>query len=330
MGYNIKMNQSSSVYKKQAVSANSVYVNTPSRHVTKVLKSGQWKGNRAFIIGGGPSVTEFDVSLLKGEKVIGVNRAFELYPDIDVWYGMDTSFYESLRQREFGEDKYKAWQQGKFVKVMLCPVSPYKFADNDLYFVRRLGEPQVSFDLDRGIYGDKNSGFGAMMLAVALGANPIYLIGMDMKVDGSKTHFHDGYPKQNVSHFRSKLEEYRKEFERIAPMLLKEGVVIFNLSLDSALECFPKRRVEDVLRTKIKIEKGVIDIKDLDSAFHDFKVLCNVWLSEKRRFRNELEKLIEKLDELEAKFSCLANTVVDEFNKVLEGMELLKNQKKEV
>ena len=40
------------------------------------LPTGSWKGQRCFIIGGGPSLKGFDFKQLKGEKIIAINKAF--------------------------------------------------------------------------------------------------------------------------------------------------------------------------------------------------------------------------------------------------------------
>ena len=45
--------------------------------LSNILCDGAWKGQRCFVIGGGPSLNNVDLAYLKDELVIGVNRAFE-------------------------------------------------------------------------------------------------------------------------------------------------------------------------------------------------------------------------------------------------------------
>ena len=95
----------------------------------------------------------------------------------------------------------------------------------------------MSKDITHGIYGGNNSGFGALMLAIALGANPIYLLGYDMKIE-SKTHWHSGYPNQNAEKLRNRLLIFKKQFEEFANPIKKLGIDIVNLNPNSALSCF--------------------------------------------------------------------------------------------
>ena len=47
-----------------------------------------WKGGTAYIIGGGPSVNDADLSLIHDRRVIGVNNAYSLGGWVDVcWFG---------------------------------------------------------------------------------------------------------------------------------------------------------------------------------------------------------------------------------------------------
>ena len=47
------------------------------------------KGQRCFIIGNGPSLRDTDMSKLKNEKTIGMNRIYLMYPEL----GFQTSYY---------------------------------------------------------------------------------------------------------------------------------------------------------------------------------------------------------------------------------------------
>ena len=210
---------------------NSVYAG--GHKVTEVLTSEQWKGQRCFILGGGESLKGFDFSLLRGERVIAVNRAFEFYPDADIWYAMDVALYNNIRSGLFntnGRDVYQLWKDFKGHKVYLCPINYYKFFDK-VHYVRRSNTSEVSYNLEKGIFGGNNSGFGALMLALALGANPIFLLGYDLKIRET-THFHSGYPKQEKEALAKKLTVFRDKFEKFKDKYPKDTRII-NLCLDS-------------------------------------------------------------------------------------------------
>jgi len=66
------------------------------------LPDGAWTGRRCFIIGGGPSLKGFNFSRLKGELVIGINRAFE-FCDCDIIFAMDAQVHTYIMSGKFGE-----------------------------------------------------------------------------------------------------------------------------------------------------------------------------------------------------------------------------------
>jgi hypothetical protein len=65
------------------------------------ISENMWKGERCFIIGGGPSLKGFDWSLLDGEKVIATNRGYQ-YCNPDIILGCDRRFFQAIQDLEFG------------------------------------------------------------------------------------------------------------------------------------------------------------------------------------------------------------------------------------
>jgi len=222
--------------------------NTYTNKVTDILKDDQWKDRRCFIIGGGSSLRDFDFSRLDNELTIGVNRIFEFYSP-SIFYSMDTRFHAWVITGHL--DKYdksyvhEAWKSFKSTKVFLCPLSQYDFG-NGVYVVNRVLDTMVSRDLNYGMFGGNNSGFGALMLAIMLGANPIYLMGFDMKAE-SKTHFHSGYPNQQIENLRIKLESYRKQMHDVSPTIHNMGFKVVNLNPSSGITCFEFDTINNVL-----------------------------------------------------------------------------------
>lgn len=92
-----------------------------------------------------------------------------------------------------------------------------------------------------------NSGFQALNLAVQWGAKRILLIGFDM-TDQSGVHWYGrngwhGANNPNETNFRRWLEA----FEKAAPVLAGLGVEVINTFQGSAMRCFPRRSIEDML-----------------------------------------------------------------------------------
>jgi hypothetical protein len=221
------------------------------RKIVQVLPNGAWKGKRCFILGGGESLKGFNFNRLDGELTIGINRVFEAYYPT-VLYSMDIRFYSWVV--DYHLDKFSGtkvaeqYKNYRGIKAFLCPLNPFDFKDDDVYLVRRTLEECVSYDLNEGVYGGNNSGFGALMLAIALRANPIYLLGYDCKMI-KHSHWHNGYPGQIDTVLANKLKSYKELLEKFAH-LIKGDTDIVNLNPDSAVTCFPFDTIDNVITKK--------------------------------------------------------------------------------
>ncbi len=233
-------------------------------YVIKAVGQKAWHGRRCFIIGGGPSLLSIDPARLSGELLLGVNKAFQ-FCDVTLNYAMDVGFYDTLTNPQKIDpvqvETARAWNAYKGIKVFLQINRKFKYTDN-IYIVKRLLQPTISRKVDAGIYAGDNSGFGAMMLAVALGANPIYLLGFDMRVrlndrevmvhdneyaNRGRTHWHEGYTNQKPRKLQIKLDTFKETFEEMAPALAKTEIEVVNLGPDSGLACFPFNNIDNVL-----------------------------------------------------------------------------------
>ena len=225
---------------------------TNNRKITEVLKPNQWKDQPCYVVGGGEALSDFDFEKLKGKHTIGINKTF-LYFTPEILYSMDVRYYFWIMEGKMDEhdgDSFKGkWLAFPGTKVFLCPISFHRF-HNSVYLVRRMKEKGVYTDLNNGIYGGNNSGFGAMMLAIALGANPIYLLGFSMKCKNS-THFHSGYPGSSVERMNKKVISYKKMFEKFAPDIKGLGRQVINVVMkdenETELKCFDIKKVSEVI-----------------------------------------------------------------------------------
>lgn len=210
--------------------------------ITDVFSNGAWRKNRCFIIGGGESLRGFDFSRLDGELTIGINKAFQANPNFNINYAMDSILYESILTGPNAEQ----WKSFKGIRLFLTPMELKQFGP-EVHLIRRILDPKISYDLNTGIYGGKNSGFGAIMLAVILGASPIYLLGYDMKVK-EHSHWHEGYPNRDIAEFNIRLAEYRQEIQNVLPILANAGFDVINVNKDSSLRCKSVDSIENVLK----------------------------------------------------------------------------------
>lgn len=230
---------------KDQVSYNAHRNYVSGKSITCVKTLSAYRNKCCFIIGGGASLRTFDFSLLHDKIVVGINKSF-LRVTHGILYLSDVNLYESIH---VDQDLLAAWNAFAGTRVLMAPQIDGFFAE-DVYLVKRRQDIGISSSLDEGIYPGNNSGFGALMLACALGLNPIYLLGYDMRCV-QRTHWHDGYDGQSVETQREKLPKFVAPFVRVAPALHSVGVRVINLSAASALPCFPKKDISyifEVLR----------------------------------------------------------------------------------
>ena len=222
-----------------------------ARNITEVLNSDSWAGKRCFVLCGGPSLEGFDFNRIRSECTIGINKSFTQF-DTTICYAMDQRFYDMLTYPNRSDQKnmalHNAWVSFSGLKVFPRVDEKVKF-DPSIYYVRTIKKRLVSLDLSQGIHAGGNSGFGGMMLAIALGSRQIYLLGADLKVDEKrkKTHFHDGYENQRIENVIKVLRSFKIEFEYFAESIRDAGVEVINLNLDSALECFTKKDLREIV-----------------------------------------------------------------------------------
>lgn len=213
--------------------------------------------NTCFLLGGGPSLEGFDYSLLDGKVTIGVNKTFKQYHPT-MLYCMDRRFFvyiHSDKSQKINGDEclLEEW--------LACPSKKYFIASNTagnntskffkgepIIVIPRLPNKCISMDIKKGIYPGNNSGFGAMMLAIALGYKTIYLLGFDFKIAGKKTHCHNGYKNQKLDNQQRHLDTFRRLFDSFSVDLKNAGINVINLNPNSALNSYEKLPYENILK----------------------------------------------------------------------------------
>jgi len=196
------------------------------------VPTGAWKGEACFILGGGPSLpVEMVPEFIKRGRVIAINTAYKLHPEADICYFADLNFFE--------------WNRRDLHNY----TGPLLLTRNDLPHIRckrkirriaHMGGYRLS--RDPGHLAGWCSGSNALNLAYLHGADPIVLLGFDMKPVGN---WHSEHKKT------TRPDRYEKKyipfFEAMAPELAKDGIRVLNASPGSALSCFPIIDPEEIL-----------------------------------------------------------------------------------
>lgn len=186
----------------------------------------EWEGEDAFLIGGGPSLKNFDFSLLEGKNVIGCNDAYHLGPHI-------------VSICAFGDQKW--WQRNKWdlekfpnrVVTNSPTLMPYKLPSNFKKMIRI----QNGFSHGGDSLGwNYSTGALAINLATLLGAKRVFLLGYDLGVQGAVHHWHDHNPEPiKEAVFR----RFIGGFQTVKQALPKETEVINVTDGTSNLKLFP-------------------------------------------------------------------------------------------
>lgn len=203
-----------------------------------------WDNEPCYIIGGGWSLKGFDVSVLKGKNIIGVNNAFKLADFITFcWFG-DFQWY-GWNLADITMRRLKSSFSTSFVSCH------NKFENHPfIYHVERTGGCGINTKENK-VRWNYCSGFSAINFAYHLGANPIILLGFDMKPNPNN-------PKDNNYHQEHQVKlrkiynpytSYLRAVESIKKDANELNIKIFNVTTDSGIS-------EDIFKW-ISIEKAV-------------------------------------------------------------------------
>lgn len=91
-----------------------------------------------------------------------------------------------------------------------------------------------------------NSGAGAVSLAIAGGASRVIMLGYDCQHTGGVKHWHGDHPPGMGN--AGMVHKWAGKFKELS--LAARGVDILNASRVTALDCFPRVELEDVLCQK--------------------------------------------------------------------------------
>ena len=180
-----------------------------------------------FVIGGGPSIKNLDLSLLKGKDIIAVNKAIFDFPTAKYFVTIDFTFLRKIDRKRF--NKFNAtkffvanfsFEHLKYIEGRIVDARPNFKKRNGIGLIYDLPEFDIVVRSKKssgiGIeFNDfrsgSSSGFCGFQLAVLLGYKDIYLLGIDLNDACGETHYHGGYG-EAVESFYSKTPMYLERF----------------------------------------------------------------------------------------------------------------------
>ena len=184
-----------------------------------ILEDVQSSDKTAFVVGGGPSLKNFDFSLLANKCTIAVNKSIFHIPNPTYFISVDYTFLRKVDKKVFNSISTKKFFVADFSHSFLKEVNgritdtrynmTYNLRDYNL-LIRAYKQEGIGYTF-KDFRTGRNSGFCALQLAIILGFKKIYLLGLDLGKQ-EVTHYHGGYG-EKIDSFNLKLDTYYNYFK---------------------------------------------------------------------------------------------------------------------
>ncbi len=217
-------------------------------------------GQRAIIMGNGPSLNEMDLSFLKNEITFGMNR---IYLGFDKW-DFTPSYYVSVNTLviEQSAPEIAKIPAPRFLSIYGLP---YVQNPADFLFLKPVHGPLFSRDPRLGICEGYTVTYVAMQLAYFMGFSEVYLIGVDhnfatqgpanqevVSQGADANHFDPGYFGAGFRWQLPDLQNSEVAYRLARCVFEAEGRTIFDATAGGKLNIFPKANYQKVFLTPAK------------------------------------------------------------------------------
>lgn len=206
-------------------------------------------GQRAFIIGNGPSIAKTDMAKLKGEITFGLNRVYLAFP---AW-GYESNYFLSVNDlviEQSAEDimglkmpKFISWRNREFIGD-----SP------ETHFLHTTYErPRFARDIRSRIWEGATVTYVALQVAYYMGCDPVILIGVDHSFSSKgkpnttvvskgddRDHFDAKYFGKGFRWQLPDLETSEQSYAMARDAFEADGRQVLDASIGGKLTIFPK------------------------------------------------------------------------------------------
>ncbi len=197
-----------------------------------------WVGEAVAIVGGGPSIKQIDLSILKDRiHVVAIKTAIDICPWAEICYGCDAPWWIDRK----GLPKYHG------IKLFHGIMAANKWSDLKRIEIE-ISKDDILIDQPLKVGNGGCSGFQALNLAVQFGATDIILIGFDLHERGGM-HWYGRNKWPNASNpVQSNFNRWNKGFKSAKPSIDKLGITVMNASVESQLEGFDRKSLPDIMK----------------------------------------------------------------------------------
>jgi len=233
-----------------------------------------YAGKRAFVIGNGPSLNLQNLSLLKGELTFVVN-SFWRHPILSSWQPVGLALADPLyfrqdikRQHEFAGMHHNITEGAFFVPLSAHNIisSNNLLPEDRTFYCSLCGSMErledFDYDLTKPIPGCQTVTLFAIMIALYMGCNPVYLIGMDhdfLATPSDPTHFYNteaearmrpedekGFVTWSYEELMVAVTKMWRGYQNLKHVSEKRGYEIYNATEGGFLDVFPRVKFEEL------------------------------------------------------------------------------------
>ena len=233
----------------------------PSMAAIKALKN-RHLGERCFIVGTGASLTYEDLEKLKGETTFSMNSIFLTYKNTDwrpTYYAIvDYYGYENDLKQYIGENLGTYCLREVFLHYKIRPGA---LSGKEIYFLihhgnhrsRRIRKKHFKQEAEISICIYDCFTVANMVLDIALymGFQEIYLIGIDCSYEQDKKHIEetpaDVRRRTDPDYLLPRIDLMKEGYNVLKKMAEKQGAVIYNATRGGNLDVFPRINFDDII-----------------------------------------------------------------------------------
>jgi len=216
------------------------------------------KGERCFLIANGPSLKKIDLTLIKDEIMVGMNRIYLLFNE-----NFSTTYCTVINELvidEFHED-LDALKSETFVNW--TKRSLFKNQSQRYFYVQNALEDGFSCDLSKGVYSGGTVTYASLQLAYHMGFDEVIIVGLDhsfadkgtpnkteIRTGTDTNHFHPEYFPKGIKWQLPDLYRSELAYAKARSMFEADGRRILDATIDGKCDVFEKIEYASLFEVK--------------------------------------------------------------------------------
>lgn len=212
------------------------------------------KGKRVFIICTGPSLTNDDILLLKNEYTISMNSIVKLTDQLN-W---EPTYY-CIQDLEVYRNLNNEIKNLKKAKILVGSIVKKYFPKNNRFiyypidFIDHLHSSYIklktnfSINSFHRVFDGYTVAYSCLQLAVHMGFNKIYFIGIDANYTGNINENNIVPSGKFDPTYNTAGRRINFAFDKANSIIDKKTAQIFNVTRGGKLESFNRKKIEDIL-----------------------------------------------------------------------------------